>query len=427
MLLCMCLNAINNAGMLNRFKAGVMSEEGVNTSRYEKQLFDSMDGTCYSEKLYDDMLKTEKLLYDGEDESKAREKGIYAPEKRFDRYVYSTVINMLLYCNSYTADIDYLIENTRQLKDNNLGLGDYCDWYKDKEAQVVIDKYTKLRNEISPKISYTKSAYWWCFSVSQGANNFGNEMLLLFICCVTVCFFVDEYQSGAIQMTFVTSNGRLYLFALKNVILFAFNLVVVLLSCGVDALIISMRMGSVFTSVGQPIQMVYDSEAGAIAEFCPMDITFGQYMLLVCLMRFIALCFVTVVCEILSVIFRKGIWATLYSVVFSVGLLEFTKYVSQTGLMYYEKQSDTLNKVYIWLKTYSPISLLWCNDYIAGYDGQNVLGYPINRIWLVLFLSVMWIIGLCAIGGFLYCRRGGQHEAGIGRIIKKVWGYRGLD
>lgn len=418
--LCMILNAVNNSGMLNRFKTDILTDEAENTAGYQEKLFKKFYGTEYSETTYQQMLAEYNGLYDGSDENTGEEKGKYGPQKKYDRYVFSSLLASMEYLQTFEQDLEDIIIHTEQIRQNNQNLGKYRDAYKERETTAVIEAYSDIRAHIAIRLCYTTSAFWYCFSTSEGANGFNHQLLLIFICCVITIYFTSEYEGKMHQMTYTAYNGHLYLFMLKNRIVFLISLLIAVFSCMIDASVISLHLGSLTDALKQPIQLICDNQGNAVAEFCPFEISFGQYMLLACFMKFTALYFAANICILISVWSKRSVPATVISVLLNVGLLQFTIYASQQNLMIYEQKSSVLRKIFIWLKTYSPLSLLWSRDYVTTYDAVRFFGIPVHRLQFALAFSWIIITTVLFINGCLYCKRSNTHETRISKFIKKI-------
>jgi len=425
--LCMVLNAVNNAGMLNHFKTDIAVDESQeNITKYQKKLLDEFSGTEFSDEKYQEMLTEYNRLYNGTDESVGNEKGIYGPSKKYDSYIYFTMLEMMQYLQVFQEDLNDLIRSTEQIRENNRNLGKYSDEYKEKETTAAIEAYSNIQDNIEVKLCYTISAFWYCFSGSEGANSFNFQLLLIFICCIITIYFTSEYEGKMIQMTYTTYKGRLHLFVVKNKIVLMVSILITVFSCIVDAVMISWCMGGMTDALKQPIQLICNSNAGAFAEFCPFNISFGQYILLSCFMKFTAFYFVANICVLVSVWLRRGIVSIVTSILLNVGLLQFTIYASQRDLSIYEQKSVVLNKIFIWLKTYSPLSLLWSKDYITSYDAIRFFNTPVHRIQFALVFAWILIVVVLVINACLYCRRSNSSEIRISKFIKKVWKNRSV-
>lgn len=427
--LCMVLNAVNNAGMLNHFKTDIAVDESQeNITKYQKKLLDEFSGMEFSEEKYQEMLAVESTLYEYNAANKAvgDEKGIYGPSKKYDRYVYNTLLDMMRYLRTFQEDLSGLIESTEQIRENNRNLGKYKDEYKEKETTAAIEAYRNVQENTELKICYTSSAFWYCFSGSEGANHFNYQLLLIFICCIVTIYFTSEYEGKMNQLTYTAYRGRYQLFAVKNTVVFTVSLLITLCSCLIDVLVISWWMGGMSDALSQPVQLVFTSPNGAIAEFCPFSISFGQYMLLAGFMKFTAFFFAANICVLLSVWLRKGAASIVASVLLNVGMLQFTIYASQRDLRDYEQQSVVLNKIFVWLKTYSPLSLLWSKDYIMTFDTMRFLNTPVCRIHFALVFAWLFMVVILIINAHLYCRRSSSREIRVSKFIKKIWKNRSV-
>lgn len=66
-MLCMLLNSINNAGLLNKYKKWIKPAGGEDTTKYENELLDAHAGIVYSEEKYKEMRLVSESLYEGTD------------------------------------------------------------------------------------------------------------------------------------------------------------------------------------------------------------------------------------------------------------------------------------------------------------------------------------------------------------------------
>ncbi|MBD5097456.1 MAG: hypothetical protein HDT40_10820 [Lachnospiraceae bacterium] len=424
-IMCMFLNTINNAGLLNKYKKGIESGDGEDTTKYENKLLDAHTGIIFSEEKYKEMLLVSNSLYVGTD-SEGEEPGRFGPAKKYDKWLYETLLATMTYLGEFKDSLSDVIYNAEQVKENNKYLGEYSDTYKDKEADAVISAYTRIRENTKLKLANTRGAYMYCWSESEGINQFNYQLLIIFLCCIISIYFTSEYEGGMHQLTYTAYKGRIYFFVLKNRIVFVATLFLTLLSCMIDAVIMEWRFGGFFGAFSQPIQLVYFFPNGAIAQFCPFNITFGQYVLLVFFMKFTALYFVANISAWMAVWLRNAMASIVASVLAGVGLLQFTIYTAQMDLNLYEQKSIFLDKIFIWLKTYSPISLLWLQDYTRSYDAINLFGMPVHRLYFVLTFAWLLIVSVLIINSCLYCRRGCSSETGIIKYIKKIWQNRSL-
>lgn len=419
-IMCMLLNTINNAGLLNKYKKEIASDDGVDTTKYENKLLDSHTGIIFSEEKYKEMLLVSDSLYEGTD-SEGEEQGRFGPAKKYDKWLYETLLDTMRYLGEFKDCLSNVIYNAEQVKENNKYLGEYRDTYKEKEADAVIFAYTRIRENTELKLVNTRGAYMYCWSESEGINQFNYQLLIIFLCCIISIYFTSEYEGGMHQLTYTACKGRLYLFVLKNRIVFTATLFLTLLSCMIDAAIMEWRFGGFLGALSQPVQLVYFFPNGAIAQFCPFDITFGQYVLLAFFMKFTALYFVANISALMAVWLRNAMASIVASVLAGVGLLQFTIFTAQMDLYSYEQKSIFLDKIFIWLKTYSPISLLWLQDYTGSYDAINLFGTPVHRLCFALTFAWLLIVSVLIINSCLYCKRGCLSEAGIVKYIKKIW------
>lgn len=419
-MLCMFLNSINNTGLLNKYKKGIEPNDGEDTTKYENQLLDTHTGILYSEEKYEEMLLVSESLYEGTD-SAGEEPGRFGPAKKYDKWLYETLLSTMAYLGEFKDSLSDVIYNAEQVKENNKYLGEYSDPYKEKEADAVISAYTRIRENTMLKLVNTRGAYMYCWSETEGINRFNYQLLMLFLCCIISIYFTSEYEGGAHQLTYAACKGRLHFFVLKNRIVFTAVLLLTLLSCIMDAFIMEWRFGGFFGALNLPVQLVYFFPYGATAQFCPFAVTFGQYVLLAFLMKFTALYFVANISVFMSVWLRNAMASIVAAVSAGIGLLQFTIYTAQMDLSMYEEKSIFLNQIFIWLKTYSPISLLWNLEYVSSFDAMNLFSTPVHRLCFVLVFSWLLNAFVFIINSYLYCRRGCLNETGIVKYIKKIW------
>ncbi len=419
-MLCMLLNSMNNAGLLNKYKKWIKPAGGEDTTKYENKLLDAHAGILYSEEKYKEMRLVSEGLYEGTD-SEGEEPGCFGPAKKYDKWLYETLLSTMAYLGEFKESLRDVIYNAEQVKENNKYLGKYGDPYKEKEADAVISAYTRIRENTELKLVNTRGAFWYCRSESEGINPFNYQLLIIFLCCIISIYFTSEYEGGMHQLTYASCKGRLHFFLLKNRIVFTATLFFTLLSCIIDAGIMEWRFGGFLDALSQPVQLVYFFPNGATAQLCPFAITFGQYVLLAFLMKFTALYFVANVSVFMSVWLRNAMASIVAAVSAGIGLLQFTIYTAQMDLALYEEKSIFLNKIFIWMKTYSPISLLWNLEYISSFDAVNLFGTPVHRLYFLLAFAWLLNIVIVVINSCLYCRRGCLNETGIAKYIKKIW------
>lgn len=419
--LCMILNGISSTGVLNRFKPDVLYDDDLlNTAKYKEQLFSSLKGELYSDEKYNAMLSEYDSLYDyNANKSIADEKGKYGPALKYDRYVYGAVIDQMGYFNEFQTDIADTIQNAEQIKENNVNLGKYANAFTERKTAKIISAYSDIRDAVQLKLCYVTAAYWYCFTESVGSQAIHNQLMLIFICCILSVYFTSEYENQMHSMTFTTYYGHLHMFAKKNQVVFAVSFLLTFFSCFINAFILSLYYGSMLPALGQPIQLIYNNEA--FAEYCPFQITFGTYILLSFFMKFTAVYFVSNIVIFTAELFRSSLPSITISILAVIGLLQFTLYASQDNLMYYEQKSTKLNAIYTWLRTYSPLSLLWPRGYVDSFDAVNLFGMPVYRLSFALLFSWVLIIVIVCINACLYCRRSASHEIGIIKRIKKLW------
>lgn len=419
-ILCMILNGISNTGMLNYLRPDVYTDSSIqNTSKYKVKLFDSLKETTYSVEAYENMVSEYNTLYNGEDTEAASEKGKYGPTKTYDRDVYGLALEQMEYLGTFSTDISDIIMNTEQSRENNRNLGKYSNDYMEKETTKAIEAYSGVLDNTETRLCYTTSAYWYAFTESEGSNRFNTQLLLFFICCIFSIYFTTEYESRMNSMTFVTYRGKLNTFCAKNMVVLVMSFLIALLSCLINVIILTAYYGDMTCAFSQPLQLIYNREA--FAEFCPFNITFGEYMIIAFFMKFTAFYFAASVVVSMSVLLRKSLPSIVTSGFWVIGLLQFTLYTSQDNLMFYEIKSTMLEKIFILLRTYSPISLLWGREYVRSFDVVNLFGHPVYRLVFALVFSWILIAVLFVINACLYCRKGETHGIGIVRYFKKIW------
>ena len=419
--LCMILNGISSTGVLNRFKRDVLYDANLlNTSKYKEQLFSSFKGEVYSDTKYNEMLAEYNSLYDyNTNEGIADEKGKYGPTLSYDRDVYGAVIEQMQYFHDFQTDIADTIQNAEQIKENNGNLGKYADRYTEKKTTKIINVYSDILNAVRLKLCYVTAAYWYCFTESVGSQAVHNQLMLIFICCILSVYFTSEYENQMHDMTFTTYYGHLHMFAKKNQVVLVVCFLLTFLSCFINVCILSLYHGSMLSALAQPIQLIYNNEA--FAEYCPFRLTFGTYVVLSFFMKFTAIYFVSNVVVFIAELFRSSLPSITISILAVIGLLQFTLYVSQDNLMYYEQKSSKLNAIYIWLRTYSPMSLLWPREYVNSFDVVNLFGIPVHRLSFALLFSWILIVVIICMNACLYCRRSASHEIRIVKYLKKIW------
>ncbi len=428
--LCMILNGISNTGVLNCLRDDVLFDmneykETAKTYIYIEKLFHELSDTEYSEQEYINMCKEDASLYDGSQPLYADKKGKYGPAQKYDAFIYGTTLAQMYYLGMFKANILNVIANAKQIRENNKYLGEYSDPYKDKETTMMIEAYSNVSESTRLRLCYAVTAYWYAFTESEGSNRFNTQLLLFFICCIFSVYFTSEYESRMNQMTFVTFRGRQSTFAVKNMVVLLLSFIITLLSCIINAIILTIHYGGMNDALSQPIQLIFHNEA--FAELCPFAITFGQYVLLAFFMKFTAFYFASNIVIFMSVLFRRSILAISFSALFIIGLLQFTLYTSQDYLITtYETRSVALYNIFLWLRTYSPISLLWSREYVNSFDVINMFGFPVYRIIFILIFSWVLIAVLYIINSNLYCRRGDSHDFRFIGYLKKVWQKRGI-
>lgn len=423
--LCMFLNGINNTGILSGLNKNVLYEkEEINTYPDKEKLMKHLNGLYYSEQQYEDMYIEYAGLYDGSDTPNADKKGKYGLAQKYDKDIYGTAFEQMDYFRAFDKDVDELIVNAKQIKENNQNLGKYSDLYKDKELSKMINAYTNVKKNVKLKLCYTTTAYWYAFTESEGANKFNYQLIIFFICCIISVYFANEYESGIHEMTFVTFRGRYNIFVIKNIVVLIVSFLISLMSCISNIIVLIIRFGGIREALWQPIQLIYDKEA--FAEFCPFNITFGQYILLAFVMKFTALYFAACFVVFITVLLRKGILSISMSALFLIGLLQITIYAGQDDIGLLMVKSSGLYKAFSYLRTFSPISLLWSRKYVDSFDVVNLFGFPIYRISFALIFSWVLILILFVINTFLYCKRGRVHEFRVEGYIKEVWEKRSL-
>ncbi len=424
-ILCMLLNGINNAGLLNYLKPDVLTDATIqNVSKYNEKLFDELGETEYSDEKYEEMLLEYNSLYDGSETGIGAEKGKYGPTQAYDRYVYGLALDQMRYLKNFQSDISDVIINAEQSRENNKNLGKYRDDYKEKETTKAIQAYSEILNNTELKLCYVTSAYWYSFTESEGSNKFNTQLILFFICCIFSVYFATEYESRMSKMTYVTYKGRLSMFAVKNAVVFVISFLITLLSCLINIIVLTLHHGGMADALSQPVQLIFNNEP--FAEFCPFNITFGQYMLLAFFMKFTAFYFASNIVVLMSVLFRKSLPSIAFSALSVIGILQLTLYAYQDNLGAYEIKSTSLYNVFQWLRTYSPISLLWSREYVSSFDVINLFGEPVYRLHFTLIFSWILILVLFVINSCLYCRRGEAHDIGIIGYFKKIWKKRSI-
>ena len=190
-MLCMFLNSINNTGLLNKYKKGIEANDGEDTTKYENQLLDTHTGILYSEEKYEEMLLVSESLYEGTD-SEGEEPGRFGPAKKYDKWLYETLLSTMAYLGEFKDSLSDVIYNAEQVKENNKYLGEYSDPYKEKEADAVISAYTRIRENTLLKLVNTRGAYMYCWSETEGINRFNYQLLILFLCCIISIYFTSE-------------------------------------------------------------------------------------------------------------------------------------------------------------------------------------------------------------------------------------------
>ncbi|MGN0436549.1 MAG: hypothetical protein ACI4D8_07975 [Wujia sp.] len=424
-ILCMVLNGINNIGLLNYFRDDVeVGKQDVNVELEIMKLFQELGDIEYSPEIIDEMYKEYLTLYDGSDPSVRDEKGKYSSKQKYDSFVYGTAKEYMSFLGTYCDELPDIIMNAEQMRENNKYLGKYSDSYKDKELAKMIGAYTRLQNDVELRLCYTLSAFVFGYTETEGVNKFNSQLLLLFISCIFAVYFASEYETKMNQMVFATYRGRLNTFICKNTVIFFSSFVITFLSCLINATIIIVRYGSMKDALSQPIQLIYDKEQ--FAMLCPFSMTFGQYILLEFFMKFTALYFAANIVTLIALIFRRSVAAISISAFLLIGLLQLTIYASQLNLDYYEVKSDKLYRLFIWLKTFSPISLLWGREYVNSFDAINVFGIPVYRLAFALVFAWILIVVLFVINSCLYCRRSVGYGIGIVEYLKKIWKKRDI-
>ena len=419
LVLVMIVNGIGNTGYFAKFRSDISYDDTIqNVSRYKERLFHEFEGTEYSVEQLKRMEAEYLKLYDASEKESEESPGKYGPYVKYDLEIFGSVLEMMRYLERFSVDLSQTLENTVIAKEDNLSNGIYMDTERDKLLGEMIESYNHIRENVHPELCYSVSAYWYAFTESEGSNRLNSQLFLIFLCCLVSFYFTYDHENQLWEMTSTTINGYRKQFYTKCIVVFISVMFLTILSSLINAVILSIHYGSMWDALRQPIQLIYENEP--FAQFCPFSITFGEYILLGLLMKFTAFCFSAGIMIFFSLLLRRNALAVSASALFLIGLLQFTLYVSQDSLIQQQKSSE-LYKIFLALRVWSPLSLLFEREYVSSYDSIFFFGSPVFRLSACMIISWGMIVILIGISAYIYGGRRSLNGFGIDWHFQKIW------
>lgn len=246
--------------------------------------------------------------------------------------------------------------------------GEYEYRYQESAAEI----YTRLGDAIEPELIYPDS--WESYFQSPYVNIF----LFIAVIVIADAVFLYEKDCRAENIIRTAKRGRTPVLMSKLGCIALCVLAVTVLFSAVNLAVYVYQGG--LTSPGAPLQSLPDF------EYCPVEITLGQFVLVQLLFRFsCALAFAYLTAAVSLAVRNHVLTYTLSAIVF--GLNAFV------SSLYYENISSPL-------RCFNLYNTASAGRFFNRYIAQNIFGSPVNSVYVcaaVYMILVLLMFTLCAV------------------------------
>ncbi len=321
----------------------------------------------------------------------------------YDQPIYSMLYNQAEYINNYYDNIRVLISQAESAIEDEQ-LKESPDKYIIRANESVIEQYNRTRNL---QIADNRSTMHFLRLNTIACD--GNEFIyiyLLFIAISCAAVFSSEHENKTYGIIYSSPKGRANLFWSKCAAVMSVSAVIALLSELLALGFLAWQSGMGDWNLSLQSLPAY--------QFCPFDITVGEFVIVIIALRILVFMFAGSVCILVSTFFKRSVAAMFLSGIVNIASAVF---VLTVRIYTYAGNLDTIITPYSYwgfdrlnYKLYSAVEhwnvfcLLRPHSYFTEFDTISVFEFPVWGITAVITASILQIVVILTTAGFRYIK-----------------------
>lgn len=223
------------------------------------------------------------------------------------------------------------------------------------------------------------------------------DFLCVLLLVVLFCgIFSREHERKLFSAIYSSKNGRARLYFKKLLtateITFVYSVIDIAITIGIVCVEYGVK------GLSQPIQSI--SQFG----YYPYSWSILGGLVFICSMKVLVLEVITILICAISTCFKKSVVSALVSGIVLFGVMGFYCYCNHI-VNYGGNITEFASRAIEKMKTVLFVPLLEGSTYFGMYDDVNILGHPLNRMWLNLIVTVLAGAVLFGLGLWSYCKR----------------------
>ncbi|MDO5521824.1 MAG: hypothetical protein Q4G58_15125 [bacterium] len=302
---------------------------------------------------------------------------------------YNALTKQIQYYKELQADRKKVVENVARVRKLEEKAGVLGHYNKTLYDQIEADYSKEIRCEV-----YDNQGVTTLFDVLE-LHTWDFLLVLLFV--ILYCgMFSYEHEKSVFNSIYSCRDGRgsLYIKKLRAAMTITFVYSIILMTASILIVYVQYKI----TGVSEPLQTIQEF------KYYPYNWTILQGLLFVCSMKVIALEVMTIFICTVSTFFKKSVITALVCGILlfgGMGFYYYCNYIISYGANVTEFASNVIEK----MKTAVCIPFLESDTYFEMYDEINVLGDPLNRMWLNLIVTLLVGAVLFGLGLWSYSKK----------------------
>lgn len=331
-----------------------------------------------------------------------------------DAALYSELYSKAEYINCYyentgalTAQADEWLDTLRSVQSP--------DGYTIRANEAVVQRYSAERS--LAVADSTASGSFFGYNTQGVQNNSFLYIYLLFIVVVCSTVFSGEHESGMYRILYTTRYGRGRIFTAKLA-------AVTVIGCSLAFLhnLFAITLFAVQYGFGDWNLSIQNT---AIFQYCPFDLTVGQFIFILTALRALAYIFTAVICFAVSAWCKRSLVSLLTAGAVTAGLtvLALTargyannSYYEVSSIYVFDGFDIRLYELFSATKNIIPFYLLKPDCFFTQFDMVNVFGLPVDSIYVALFFKLLELLLLIAAGYLGYIGRKAYYRNKIAEV-----------
>ena len=255
-----------------------------------------------------------------------------------------------------------------------------------RSNKLAISKYNRVVN-LKLKIVGNQDEWYFFFN-----NTMWDCAYVAFVVMITVRLFTMDEAEGTYQMIETCKLGKRRLFFNKLKAITFVSIIILTIQS-----IIELVYGITYNGLGNmnlPLQMFPEY------EMCPFHISIAQFYLIKYLLKIFVSIYICVFTMFICSFLKKPLFANLISLLCMLGML----FLTIAGYVFVHEAdggrvvTETNAKFYALVRSVFPTGFFNLRYYFDSFDYVNFFGYPGNRLFLCIIVSIFVVIVGMAIG-----------------------------